>query len=316
MLFTWNGVGDRFQKNYFDPMSVNEIIPSLSDIEIDGVELQCPNHVNKENLETVRELLLVHKLQAVIINVPLAGSIEYRQGSLTSPSAEVRRQAVEHLKTAMDVSRELGAYKISCFLGQDGFDYPLTTDYRKMRTYLLEGFEEAARYAPDVNIAIEYKPREPRSRQFLSSASRTLLLANEIGLPNIGLLVDIGHAWMAGENMGEVIELVSSQDRLFHVHMNDNFLLADDDLGVAGVHLPEYLEAMYWLKTVGYSGFVSIDVHSPREAPNEIIGESVAMLRKFDKLTSGKRFDEIRNLIEARDGALLLKYIREQVLIP
>lgn len=313
MLFTWNGVGDRFIKQYFEPSPLKSIIKNLTNTIIEGVELQCPNHVSNQNVNEVKEILDNNNIKPVIINVPLAGNIIYKKGSLTSENKKVREASIEQLKQAMDISKILGNKKISCFLGQDGFDYPLTTDYKKMRTYLVEGFREVAEYAPDVKIAIEYKAREPRSRQFLSSAARTICLANEIGLENIGLLVDIGHAWMAGENMGEVIDLTSSYNRLFHIHMNDNFLLADDDLGVGGVHLPEYIEALYWLKRVGYEDYVSLDVHSPREVSEDIILESAHMLKKIDGYINEETYDVIQRIVDSRDGTKLLKFIREIV---
>ncbi len=314
MMFTWNGVGDRFLKQYFKPKKAQDVFSEISGSVIGGVELQYGNHVNNENLPVIKQELARHNLQPVIVNTPLAGNIAFRKGSITSDDPAVRREAIDFIKGAMDASRVLGSNKISCFFGQDGFDYPLTTDYAKIRTYFREAFVEVCNYAPDVKIAIEYKPKEPRCRQFLDSASKVLLMASELDLPNMGLLLDVGHAWMAGENVGEIIELAASQNRLFHIHLNDNFRVADDDLGVGGIHLAEYIELLYWLERVSYDGYVSMDVHSPREISREIIQESAEFIKLLSEKMTGQTLEAIEELLETRDGSRLIRFIRTSML--
>lgn len=313
MLFTWNGVGDRFLKNYFEPKNITKIIDEIKGTNIRGVELQHPNHVNEENIEGLKELLKANNIQPVIINIPMAGDIKWKKGSFTSNSEEVRLQAVERVKKSIDIARNLGTNKVSMFLGQDGFDYPLTSHYNKVWDRLLGCFEQIADYAPDVKICVEYKPYEPRTHQFLSTASKTLLLAEELDKKNIGLLVDIGHAWIAGENMGETICLAARKERLFHIHFNDNFRKADDDLGVGAMHFTEILEALFWIREVGYDGWVSMDVHSPREDSVGIITQSIEYLRRMNNLIEKIGQSKVMNVIEQNDGTELLRFINETI---
>lgn len=311
VLFTWNGAGDRFLNHYFEPQKVDTILPQISDTNIKGVELQCPNHVNFDNIEQIKQLLNENDLLPVIINIPMASDIKYKEGSFSSLSREIRELAIKKVKDAVDISKELGVNKVSLFLGQDGFDYPLVSNYQKVWDNLIECFDEVASYAPDVKFCIEYKPCEPRTHQYLSSAAKTLLLTEEVGRDNIGLLVDIGHAWMAKENMGEIISLAERKNRLFHIHFNDNFRVADDDLGVGGIHFVEYLEVFYWLRKVDYKGWISLDVHSPRENPVEIINSSAEFLINTNKIIDRVGMGKLETIIDSNDGFKLIHMINE-----
>lgn len=313
MLFTWNGVGDRFMKTYFEPVPAQEVFPRLAGTRIKGVELQHPNHVNEENMVAMRAALENNGLVPVIVNTPMASDMRWKKGSFSHPSAEVRAAAVTRVKQAMDASRALGCNKISVFLGQDGFDYPMVSNYQDVWKNMVDCFTQCARYAPEVDICIEYKPREPRTNQYLSTAAKTILLCEETGCVNVGLLVDIGHAWMAGENMGETLCLAAHKNRLFHVHLNDNEGVADDDLAMGGIHLVQYLEALYWLDECDYDGWISFDVHSPREESAKIILESAELLENLHHMMGRIGKERFAKLIASYDGCELIRFFNQEV---
>ena len=64
----------------------------------------------------------------------------------------------------------------------------------------MDGVGELASQNPDLKFVIEYKPREPRNHMSYDSVARTLLGIEKIGLPNIGILLDFGHALYGGES--------------------------------------------------------------------------------------------------------------------
>lgn len=316
MMFTFNGVGDRFLKNYFDPLKPADVFHSLGGGLIRGVELQHPFQINEENIDTVKSRLKVAGLELVLINIPMASSPEWSSGTFSHPDMAVRASAVNRVKSALDVCREAGCKRVSLFFGQDGYDYAFVTDYRRVWKYFVEALAEIGDYAGDIKIAVEFKPREPRTRQFLSTAAKTMLMLDDVGAPNIGLLVDVGHVLMAGENIAETLCLTAGRNRLVHVHYNDNLRLADDDLGAGAFHLIETLESLYWLSELNYDGWISLDVHSPRENPVEIIHESAKILDSAQDLLMSIDSSCLTDLIESRDGTKLLRFIRETMLNP
>ena len=97
------------------------------------------------------------------------------------------------------------------------------------------------------------------------------------------------------------------------MHFNDNFRLADDDLGVGGVHFVEYLEALFWLHEVEYQGWVSLDVHSPRENSREIITASAEYLQKLSQFLKRVGVEKMRTLVNSGDGSQLIRLFNAEL---
>ena len=81
-------------------------------------------------------------------------------------------------------------------------------------------------------------------------------MAKETGLANVGVCIDVGHSFMAGENVAESAVLLQHHgEKLFHMHFNDNYRSWDDDMIVGSVHWVEYVELLHWLRETGYAGW-------------------------------------------------------------
>ena len=100
----------------------------------------------------------------------------------------------------------------------------------------MDGVARLASENPDLKFVIEYKPREPRVKMSYDSVSRTLLGIEKIGLPNIGILLDFGHAIYGGESAADSAQLAIDYGRLFGMDVNDNYRSWDDDLIVGSLH--------------------------------------------------------------------------------
>ena len=212
----------------------------------------------------------------------------------------------------LDAAVELGCGLVNIWNGQDGYDYHFQADYWQERDWLVEGLRECAAYRPEVRVSLEYKPKEPRNRSYLGTAAGTLLVAQEIGLPNVGVTIDVGHALVAYESVAESIALLSrAGGRLFHMHLNDNYRLWDDDMIVGSVHAIEYLEMLYWLDRVGYDGFLSLDQYPYRENPEEAIAESIRWLRAFRAVVDRAGAERIGEVIRGGDAVQALRMVRE-----
>lgn len=123
----------------------------------------------------------------------------FARGGFTNPDPAVRRQAIDLVAASAEVGRELGVEYVKIWPGQDGYDYPFQADYTDLWAKSVEALRELAQSFPDVNFAIEYKPREPRNRMVFSSVARTLLAIEDMGVDNVGVLLDFGHSLYGGE---------------------------------------------------------------------------------------------------------------------
>jgi xylose isomerase len=216
----------------------------------------------------------------------------------------------------VDAAVSLGSDLVNLWPGQDGYDYPLATDYIEDRTRLIETLGECARHAAGkgVRLALEFKPKEPRNHSYLARTADTLLVARELG-ENVGVTIDTGHAFMAYENVGESIALLKQfGDKLFHMHFNDNYTHWDDDMIVGSVHLAEYFEILYWLEKTGYDGWISMDQYPYREDSYGAIRASVLFLQRLAGILDRIGATEVRKLLAQRDPVATAQFIREHLL--
>jgi xylose isomerase len=122
--------------------------------------------------------------------------------------------------------------------------------------------------------------------------------------------IDTGHAYVAGEVVGESIVLAKrAGNRLFHMHFNDNFTAWDDDMIVGSVHSAAYIETLYWLDRCGYQGWLSMDQYPYREDAVGAIGESIQWLLQFDRLQLAHKAD-LDRLVAAGDAVETSRFMR------
>ncbi|MGA2766292.1 MAG: sugar phosphate isomerase/epimerase family protein [Spirochaetia bacterium] len=309
-------VGDRFlTSGYKERVGLEERLRRIAGIEgITGVELCYDPRGEEGDAALVRKLLAAHRLHAPVVNAPLVGDKRWMFGTFSAADREVRREAIEVTRQTIDFAEATGAGIVNLWLGQDGFDYPFQADYREQWENMVNGVRTCAEYKPEVCLALEFKPREPRNRALIDSASTSILLAQEIARPNVGITIDSGHVLQVGANMAQAVELCSRAGRLFNMHLNDNYAGWDDDMIAGSVHLVEYLELLYTLRKISYGGWCSIDIFPYRENAERATEESVAFLAACDRWVGKVGMEKIHSLILAGDVTEMLQTIRLSLL--
>ena len=305
---------DRFlSTGYKESLPKGEMIRKAAAIPgITGIELVGTWDITEDNMIEVRGALADAGLNCVSIIPDLFSRKIWGNGSFSAKDPMIRQRALEETRSACRIAREMGCPLVNLWLGQDGYDYPLTADYGHQRGHLMEGIRAAATEFPDLKIALEYKPKEPRTHSFHARAADTLLMALETGLENVGVCIDVGHALMAGENVAESAVLLQHHGgKLFHMHFNDNYRAWDDDMIVGSLHTVEYFELLFWLKESGYQGWYSMDLYPYREDGAGAVHESVAFLRSVENLLTKTRMQELRSLISVGDATASTRWMRE-----
>jgi L-rhamnose isomerase len=180
-------------------------------------------------------------------------------GAFTNPDPAVRRHAIDLTKQGIDIAAACGAPMMTIWLGQDGFDYAFQVDYAKAWDLEIAGIREVAAHNPDVQISIEYKPNEPRAYSLLPDAATTLLAIRDVGLPNVGVTLDMAHVLYADEQPAFAAALVGKHSKLLGVHLNDGYAKRDDGLMVGAVHSVQTIELLRQIKSDGYEGALYFD---------------------------------------------------------
>ena len=160
----------------------------------------------------------------------------------------------------VDLAAELGSDMVSCCPLIDGHNYAFQVDYMKQWGWLEEGIAAAARHLPEIKISLEYKLNEARNYVILGDMGRTLYLCERLGLENVGVTMDVGHALMAKETPAEVMCIAAGAGRLFYVHLNDNGREWDWDMLPGSVNYWDLVETLFYLERLDWEGWLAYDV--------------------------------------------------------
>jgi len=224
---------------------------------------------------------------------------EHQMGAFTNPDPAKRASAMEIMHGAAEAVRALGARYVKIWPGQDGFDYPFQVDYKELSRLAVEGMRELASAHPDLKFVIEYKPREPRTHMFWSSAARTVLGIQAMDVDNVGVLLDFGHALFGGESPAEAAQLLIDHGLLWGMDVNDNYRGWDDDMVVGTVHITEVFEFFHTLRKNGWEGVWQLDQFPFREDVVDNARTSIRFLKALHRALD--RLDEDA-LAEAQAG--------------
>jgi xylose isomerase len=280
---------DRYATDgYGPPVSLLEQIDRAGAVgDLAVVDLNWPFADFDGSLDDVKVALERNHLRAVAIT-PEIYNRDYIKGSITNPDPTVRAQSLKLLNEATELAKELGCEYVKLWFGQDGWDYPFQVDYHDIWKLAVDGLRELVSAHPDIKFVIEYKPREPRNKIIFPNAARTLLAIQQVGLDNLGILLDFGHSLYGLETPADAAQLCIDAGRLFAIDVNDNFRGWDDDMVVGSVHLVETFEFFYTLRRNNWDGVWQLDQFPFREdsvaAAKAAIGFLKALHRALDNL--------------------------------
>jgi len=273
---------DRYATDaYGPPTDTLKMIDKAGEVEgLVALDINVPFE-REITVDQVKEALDRNNIRCQAIT-PHSYTRKYRKGGLTNPDPAVRRECIDMYKWAVPIAKELGAKYVKFWPGQDGYDYPLQADYEQLWQMSVDGVREVAEAFPEMQFAIEYKFKEPRTHMFFCNAATTLHAIEDMGVPNVGIVMDLGHSLFARETPSEALLLAKRKDRLTSVEVNDNWREWDDDLAVGSVHLIETLEFLYYLRKIGWEEVILLDQFPFREDPVRAASESIETFRKLD----------------------------------
>ena len=180
-------------------------------------------------------------------------------GAFTNPDPKVRQAAIDVTRGGIDTLAAMGGSLMTLWMGQDGVDYAFQGDYGQMWDDTIAALQAVADHNPEVAIALEYKPNEPRAFALMPDVGHTLLAVKEAGRANIGVTLDFAHVLYADEMPAHAAHLVSRHSRLLGVHLNDGYGKRDDGLMVGTVHAIQTVELFVELERIGYDGVIYFD---------------------------------------------------------
>jgi xylose isomerase len=306
---------DRFVKEGYRPdKTIRERFELAASVDgVGGLEMHYPTEVTDDTYKDLKQLADDLGLEIVQFCPHLWVDPKFKFGQFTNPDPALRQAALDLAKRTTDIAQHMEAHVMVYWPAQDGYDYPFQIDHRQALDTLVENLAAWCDYIPEQKIVIEYKAWEPRSRILLPTIGHCMTIVNEINRPNLGVNIDMGHAFMMKENLAESIALACRYDKLFHTHWNDNWKLFDDDVIVGTVNLWETVEALFWLDEWGYDGWYGLDLFPYREAPEEVVRESIRNLQFGFELLDRVPREEFRAAMHSSD-AIKIAQLQRQML--
>lgn len=293
---------DRFNVNGFGEfVPVIDRIKECGEIEgIGGIELHLPTEIDKKNASEIRKVLDDYNLQIVQLCGHTWTEKKYKHGALADRDPDIRQQAVDRVKEALDMGADFDVPISVLWPATDGNDFPLQQSYLDLYDRYVESVRKILEHihANDyqTKLCIEPKPFEPRSHIMMGTTAQALCIVNEVDDPSFGINLDIGHSLIAHENVEDHLALVLRYGKLFHTHFNDNDQQCDADVPPGVVNFIRLVTFIAVLEEAGYDGWYGLDLFPYRDEPRDYIELSVENLRLARQVAQMLHLKGLRDL--------------------
>lgn len=165
--------------------------------------------------------------------------------SLSHRDEDVRKKAVERLKSHVDLAERLDTLVIV------GLIRGKAEGRNDALDLLRDSMNEVCDYAASKGVTIVLEPLNRYESDFLNTAEETLEFIKSLKCDNVGLLLDTFH--MNIEEKDPVETIVRSAAWLKHFHVADSNRWAP---GYGHIDFPTIFHA---LKNIGYEGFMTVE---------------------------------------------------------
>ncbi len=318
MIFSTRLNSFKAQKGLFFPqdkqLTTVDLINRMSTVNgLTHVELNYPEHFKTNTLDEIQEAISRSGLE--VSGIALRFDDTYLNGEFTNSDEGIRRKAINTTKEAVEVCQQLGGTTTTIWLANDGFDYSFQLDYEDAWNQTVSALKEVASEYPEVNISFEYKPYEPRSFSLVGDIGLSLLLVEEVGLPNVGITLDFCHMLMKKENPAYSVALAARKNRLMGFHLNDGYKDGDDGNMLGSVHLMQTLEFIFYAKKYNYTGLIYFDTFPLREDPVAECEQNIKVYKALDALITKIGMEEIQQLIKEKNGVKVQQFMLSSFLL-
>jgi len=224
--------------------NIEENIKHIKELGYDGVELAVRNP-NELDVGHIKSILNTYDLSVPAIGTGQAFGEEGL--SFTDQDPAIRKKAIYRIKDQVSFAKNFNAVVI---IGLVRGIVPDDADKFEARKNMMSAFDECASFDENVKIVIE--PINRYETNLLNTVSETLDFINELGRPNVGLLLDTFHMNIEEPNIVETIKL--AKGKIFHFHVADSNRWHP---GAGHINFHEIYEA---LQQVNYEGFISAEI--------------------------------------------------------
>ncbi len=252
-----------------------------------------PSSETYKKLRAIKKILDGAGLKINTATCSLHGSSLFRAGGLTNPDKALRALARKKVERTLRIGAFFGAKHYTYWVARDGFEVPVTVDWKNVFTWLAEGLNAVTDYIEKkkltnyVGATIEPKPNEPRGHMYLPSSGHAVgFIHSSLKRPAFwGVNPELlQHESMALLNAVHTVGYLTAVKKLFFLHFGSQIKAQFDNdfpplVGPEG--LKETVQMFWALEKVGWKGVVEFDCHMLRAEgdPDDPIGCRQAFIK-------------------------------------
>jgi sugar phosphate isomerase/epimerase len=260
-----------FSTNAYLNHSFAETCRRLSGLGYRGVEIMAdvphawPAYLLPEQKQTIRDSLAANKLAISNINAFMMHAVndhrqKYWHPSWIEPDANYRQVRIDHTIRSLTLAKELGA---PCITTEPGgpLEGRKWSDCLKLFVEMLKPVVE---HAEKVGVPLLV---EPEPDLLIETADQYLEFAKHFNTPYLGLNFDIGHFYCVKDEPAPTVHKLAKLIR--HVHLEDIAATRVHHHLIPGEGVIDFAATLKALKDVGYTDWVTIELYTCHENPDE-----------------------------------------------
>lgn len=214
----------------------------------DGVEIVGEPYSLKVNV--VRGLLKEYGLEASSIC-----GIYTSNRDLSSANTSMRLDAIRYVKDCITFANELGTEIVIVVPSLVGRTNPVTSLKEEWKL-ACGSIREAGKFAADFGVQLVIEPVNRFEAYLINKTSQALKLRDEVGLENVGVMIDSFHMNIEEKSIPEAIKKAAGHLR--HVH------IADSNREAAGFGHIDFRSLLKTLLEVKYKGYITMEFVLPK----------------------------------------------------
>lgn len=170
---------------------------------------------------------------------------------LVSSNENIRKNAVNYVKSCVDFASGIGAKGISVTPTACMKIHP-EADIKTEWSWAVEGIREAGKYALENGIRLTLEAWNRYETYLVNRLEQSLAMVKEIDLPSVGCMGDTYHMNIEEVDIADAFRLVG--DKLYYVH------IADSNRAAPGRGHIDFKSIAQALKDINYEGYISMEL--------------------------------------------------------
>lgn len=259
--------------SYIPSYTLEDTMCRLAHIGYDAVEIVCasphawPFYMGPEKRAQVNEWRKKYGIEISSVMAQPGGGPATNAAS--SNKAE-REWAVHYIKECIDMAHLWKCKRLAYVAGW----YLFGTKKQEAWNNTLDTLKQIAAYALDKEVTICIEPTSTDSN-VIDCPDDALLLMEQSGYPNVGLMFDMAHAFYRNEDPIDYIYTIGKH--LKHIH------LTDYDRRPPGTNGADFFPVMQALKDIDYQGYVTMEIGFSRSTGSDSVSrQSIEFLKSIE----------------------------------